>query len=267
METLFEINKIHKYEILETISDFSRSKVVKAQNKKTKKIVAIKIMENFERANNEFNTLSLINHENVIKVYEIFSYNYKKYLVMEFMPKSLYDYVEKNKISENECKRLFKSLLNVIKFLHNNNIYHRDIKLENILLDENNNIKLCDFEFTIFTLKSFNDYNCTINYAAPEIMQRYNCFYNDKVDIWCLGILLFAIFFQTFPFIINNKMDPYLKFIRLKQYKLFWEAHETNSQIIISKKIKLMFNKIFVYNLNDRINLENLLKEPWLQHE
>ena len=98
------------------------------------------------------------------------------------------------KIKEKECKKLIIPILDALQYLHSQNIVHRDIKLENIIMDKKNNAKLIDFGFSVII---YNDQKLKVfcgtpSYMAPEIVakQEYNGF---SVDIWSIGVLLYTM--------------------------------------------------------------------------
>jgi len=112
------------------------------------------------------------------------------------------------KIPESECCYIYKQIVNGISYLHKLNIIHRDIKLENIIINPDNKyIKIIDYGFGCITAKSklLNFFCGTPSYMPPEIIQKrdYIGFY---ADIWSLGILLFTLLCGAFPFkgMINN---------------------------------------------------------------
>jgi len=105
------------------------------------------------------------------------------------------------KLNESEVKLIFKQLVDGVSYLHKNNIAHRDLKLENILIDDNKNIKVIDFGFSLVTPrnKPLNVCCGTPSYMAPELIAKKN-YYGHLVDIWALGILLFVLLSGYFPF-------------------------------------------------------------------
>lgn len=119
-------------------------------------------------------------------------------------PRSLHSYLKsrpQRRLCEKEAKILFHQTVKAIHFCHSKNIVHRDIKLENILLDQDNNIKMIDFGFSIIipSYKKLNIFCGTPSYMAPEIVNKV-LYVGQTADIWALGILLYVILCGKFPF-------------------------------------------------------------------
>ena len=144
------------------------------------------------------------NHINVIYVFRIFEDKENFYLVMEYCQKGeLFDYiVQHQRLSEREAAIFFYQLINGVEYIHSKGIAHRDLKPENLLLTNDKTLKIIDFglshEFdpNSYLLKT----KCgSPSYAAPEII---SCQYYDgfKTDIWCCGIILYAMLCGFLPF-------------------------------------------------------------------
>lgn len=105
------------------------------------------------------------------------------------------------KLSESEAKLIFKQLIEGMDYLHKNHIVHRDLKLENILLDKDKNVKIIDFGFSTTTAKNKPLNVCcgTPSYMAPELVARKS-YFGHLVDVWALGVLLFVLLCGHFPF-------------------------------------------------------------------
>jgi serine/threonine protein kinase len=105
------------------------------------------------------------------------------------------------KIEEKGCKKLFLQLMQGVDYLHSKNIFHRDIKLENVIIDDKMNIKIIDFGFSCISAKSklLNFFCGTPSYMPPEIIQKKE-YIGPYVDIWSSGILLYTLLFGFFPF-------------------------------------------------------------------
>ena len=199
----------------------------------TKQKVAIKIIKLdpkiFEK---EIKILNLIHHNNIVNIISsgegpiikegIKSENYK-YIVLEYAEKGdLFDYVffPQSGFGEKIGKAIFKEILIGINSVHENNVAHRDLKMENIMLDKDFNIKIADFGFA--TLLSGNNGDGILTtplgtraYASPEILSKkpYNGIYSD---IFSLGVVLFTLVTCKMPFGQATRGDKYyrLNFIK-----------------------------------------------------
>ena len=171
----------------------------------------------------EIGMLMGVSHPNVLCLKNTFNERDRVYLVLELAPEGeLFNYiVMRQKLNENETRKLFKQLFQSIKYLHERNIVHRDIKPENILLvDKDLHVKLADFGLAkIIGEESFTTTLCgTPSYVAPEILadskQRK---YTKAVDVWSLGVVLYIclcgfppfsdeLYSRDFPFTLSQQI-------------------------------------------------------------
>jgi serine/threonine protein kinase len=121
----------------------------------------------------------------------------------------LYNYLLRNgRLSSEKAQKIFTQLVGAVSYVHNLSCVHRDLKLENILLDKNENVKLCDFGFTreyenkTAHLQTFCG---TVCYSAPEML-RGEKYAGEKVDVWSLGIILYALVTGELPFDDDDEM-------------------------------------------------------------
>lgn len=164
-----------------------------------------------------------LHHPHVIQMYEVIATESHIWIVTELCcGGELFDYlVEKGRLSEDETKIIFGQLCLAVSYLHEKGIVHRDLKLENVLLDEKCRIKLGDFGFTReFEKGSLMETFCgTTGYAAPEMLQgkkyqgpgmssldalyfEHNSQHQtySEVDVWSLGVILYTLLTGTLPF-------------------------------------------------------------------
>ena len=165
-----------------------------------------------------------LNHAYICKIFDHFETAKDIYLIQEYVSGiSLYQYMRNkgNKAIAPETARFFiKQLVECLKYLHSKTktkeaIVHRDLKLENIIIDDRNNIKVIDFGFAVQTFPGQKLKTCcgTPNYMAPEICQRKEyCGYAS--DIWSLGVIMFIMLTGTHPFKGVNEKDLFAKISR-----------------------------------------------------
>ncbi|RWS30820.1 hypothetical protein B4U80_04311 [Leptotrombidium deliense] len=204
--------KIGFYEMYKTIGKGNFALVKLAKHCLTKTKVAIKIIdkrqldcENMKKIWREIEIMKKIEkHENLIRLYQVMQTKRYLMLCLEYADGGeIFDYLVTNgKMNEKKAKKYFKQILNAIDYLHKNNIVHRDLKAENLLLSKNGKIvKLADFGFSnYFQSNSLLSTWCgSPPYAAPELFEgrHYN---GPKADIWSLGVVLYVLVCGALPF-------------------------------------------------------------------
>ena len=166
-----------------------------------------------------------IHHPNVVRLYSHFEDDNYCYFIMEYVQKgNIYSLISKDKNKRLNTQLIAQLMLNVISavyFLHKMNppIIHRDIKPENVLLGEGNLAKLTDFGWSNYMQEDEKRTTVcgTPIYLAPEIINESG--HDEKVDIWCIGILLFELSSGDIPF-LGNDIETLKHNIR--QMKISW---------------------------------------------
>lgn len=154
----------------------------------------------------EMKIMEKLDHPNIAKLYEAFESPKQVFLIMEYVNGgSLHGYLKmkpNRQMPELEAKFLWRQVVQAIYYCHQRNVTHRDIKLENILLDETKTLaKLIDFGFStcIPHERKVKIFCGTPSYMAPEIVSKSE-YSGPPADIWALGVLLFALLCGKFPF-------------------------------------------------------------------
>ena len=180
----------------------------------TGKIFAVKrvnksLLKSYINMTEEVQISKELNNKNIIRTYEIYEDSKTISFVMDLIEGGdLFEYILNNnngKLSENQTIDFLIQILETISYLHNElNIVHRDLKPENFLIEIKNNnnpiIKLIDFGFACHIPKSgyMNSFFGSPIYTAPEIIKKWS--YNEKVDLWSIGIILFNMITGYQPF-------------------------------------------------------------------
>lgn len=187
---------------------------------------------------------------------------------------NLLSYVKKRKrINEKLAKSIFKQIILGIKHLQSRLIVHRDIKLENILIDKDNNIKLCDFGIGIILDSKdqiLRNHCGTPMYIAPEILlsNREVGYKGFPVDIWSAGITLYIMLTGRVPFNADDeyKNDFNLEIKKDKYQNLLYEIiHKPPKEATnISIEAKDLLDRLLTKDPNKRITCDEILDHPWL---
>ena len=268
-------DKLSKYEIGQELGKGAYAKVKLAINKITKEKFAIKIYEKEKLNSNskkscvfkEIQILRKLNHKNIAKLIEVISTEKQILIVQELIEGiSLREYYN-NEIrnqkgisihKESIFKKIFYQIFSAMDYIHKKNIAHRDIKLENILLKSNYEIKIIDFGFGMLNPeKKLQKFFCgTPNYMPPEIAEK-KPYVGQLADMWSLGVLVYKIFCADFPFKGKDEKELY-KSIKSGKFSYAKYTPEYAKKIIGS---------LIVLDPNKRISCEDVLKSDWLKEK
>ncbi|CEF64080.1 MAP/microtubule affinity-regulating kinase 3 [Strongyloides ratti] len=253
-----------QYSIIKTLGYGNFASVKLAEHCVTKVQVAIKIVkkadlneESMCKMRKEIEVLKKIKHPNIVELYQVIENDKKICLVMEYCSGGeLFDYLGKVKrFSDNEARKKFRQIVSAVQYLHHNGIVHRDLKAENILLDDKGNIKIADFGFADFYSEGcLMDQFCgSPPYAAPELFQGIK-YIGFKVDIWSLGVILFALLVGSYPFHADD----------LGTLKKRVIAGRYNVPYYVSVSCVQLLRKILILDPLKRATIDNIAESKWL---
>ena len=208
---------------------------------------------------NEIEVLKLLK-KNIFctKIFDTFQTESHILIVMEFICADLLNYIRKReKLNEKISKNIFKQIILGLKYMQKKKIVHRDIKLDNILLNLTNTIKICDFGVSKILSSPdevMHDHCGTPAYIAPEVFENIGyCGY--ACDIWSLGVTLYYMLGGEQPF-KGKTLEELKKNIFLKKY---------DKINFISKEANDLIDKMLTVNPEERITLEEILKHQWIK--
>ena len=233
----------------------------------------------------EINILRMLNHPNIVKLEEVKVTQHNYYIVMEYINGGQLSYVLKQyklryqkAFSEEIVQYLMKQIIDALIYIHDINIIHRDLKLENIMVNFDTEkdkeelnmmkakIKIIDFGLAII-LPSYNSLTNTavgtMLYMDPKLLEEFNnkaLFdkrkpYGKEADIWSLGCICYELFRGKYPFEAQDIQELYTKISHYGKYKV----PKTASLEIIS-----FLEKMLQYDGKFRLSARELMKEPFM---
>ena len=264
------------YKIISKLGKGSFGSVFKVQNIKTNEIRALKVIkktsiiyqDDDHKFLKEIEILIKLEHPNIIKIYEYYTDDINYYLITDYISNGeLYNYVYKAKsFNERQTQYIMKQVLCAVNYLHLNNIAHRDIKLENILVEQEItsndeqllNVKLIDFGTSNY-VKTENTNYFTVKvgspfYMAPEVLNKK---YNNKCDIWSCGVIMFMLLRGHPPFKGENQEELFKSIQN--------DIINYNEMTELSELAKELMSKMLERNVDLRYSADECLKHKWMK--
>ena len=268
-------NPSKKYEILAKLGSGSFGSVYLAKNKFTNEKVAMKQIKKSSanllsdgEITDEIEILKNLDHPDIVRIIESFNTKNSYILITEYCEGGeLFDQV-KNQLSETQIAVIFKQILSGLAYLHSNNIVHRDLKLENILIHEIEkskttgeelfNIKIIDFGTARIFDKKRNPQSIVGSsyYIAPEVLRQK---YNKECDLWSVGVILYMFIVGHAPF-DGCDDDEITTNIQRGVYR-----KNDKRWIKASKEVKDLIQKLLTYRPSQRLSAIQALNHPWFK--
>jgi len=262
-----------KYDLGKELGRGGFSIVREAVNKVTKERVAVKFIEKkfvdqeeLKLLQREIDIMARVQHQNVLRLFEIFDTPTQLSLVMELVNggELFYKIVDKGSYSEMEARDIVRQLVEGVDYLHQQKIAHRDLKPENLLCSELPDgkvvIKIADFGLSkAFTGESDLATSCgTPDYAAPEVL-RMDGAYDKGVDLWSIGVITYVLLCGFPPFYGKSQAQLFEKILNADFE--FPEPEWTH----ISAEAKDLINHLLVLDVKQRYTTKQCLEHPWLK--
>ena len=216
----------NRYEILSLIGQGGMADVYKAKDTILNRVVAIKVLRDklsqdamaLVRFQREASAASRLSHPNVVDIYDVGEYEGMHYIVMEFIRgRTLKELIaQRGALDVDEAIGIMKQLVSAINHAHENNIIHRDIKPQNVLVKDDGTIKITDFGIAVANGSVQLTFNNTVmgsaHYLAPETTQGKEP--NEQVDIYSLGIVFYELLTGKVPFTGKTPTEIAIKHLR-----------------------------------------------------
>lgn len=263
----YRFKGLEEFTIMEEIGKGGYSKVYLVENKKTKRQYAMKACfkvkdgkDRSERTRTEIKVLKKLKHPHIIRLKGYFEDSENIYLILEYISGKDCSKFFKNRLPDREeVKKIIRQLVEAVRYCHDHGIVHRDLKLENLLITSKGDIKLTDFGLAAIKNHEFEMMTGTmgtVRYTAPEMIRGDG--YNDSVDIWGIGIILFALLTGRYPFDTTQRENTKkIIFERIKDKNIHYSRYNLDRKDI--KMLKQLLQK----RPEDRIEIEYILEQPF----
>ncbi|GJN19049.1 hypothetical protein PR202_gb06282 [Eleusine coracana subsp. coracana] len=255
-----------RYEIGRLLGQGNFAKVYYARNLTSGQGVAIKTIDKDKvtkiglivQIKREISIMRLVRHPNVLQLFEVMASKSKIYFVLEYAKGGeLFNKISKGKFTEDVARKYFHQLISAVDYCHSRGVYHRDLKLENLLLDENENLKVSDFGLSALADSKRQDgllhTTCgTPAYVAPEVLSRRG-YDGTKADIWSCGVILFVFVSGYLPFHDSNLIEMYRKISKA----------EYRCPRFFSVELKDLLFRMLDPDPNTRISISRINRSTW----
>ncbi|PKA47978.1 Serine/threonine-protein kinase SAPK7 [Apostasia shenzhenica] len=260
--------EMDKYEMVRDIGSGNFGVARLMRNKETKELVAVKYIERGhkidENVAREIMNHRSLRHPNIIRFKEVMLTPTHLAIVMEYAAGGeLFERIcNAGRFSEDEARYFFQQLISGVFYCHQMQICHRDLKLENTLLDGSPapRLKICDFGYSKSSLLHSRPKSTvgTPAYIAPEVFSRRE--YDGKqADVWSCGVTLYVMLVGAYPF--EDPDDP--KNFRRTIQRIMSVQYKIPDYVHVSQDCRQLLSRIFVTNPSKRITLKDIKTHPW----
>ncbi|XP_011835035.1 PREDICTED: aurora kinase C isoform X1 [Mandrillus leucophaeus] len=255
---------IDDFEIGRPLGKGKFGNVYLARLKESHFIVALKVLfksqiekEGLEhQLRREIEIQAHLQHPNILRLYNYFHDARRVYLILEYAPRGeLYKELQKSeKLDEQRTATIIEELADALTYCHEKKVIHRDIKPENLLLGFRGEVKIADFGWSVHTPSLRRKTMCgTLDYLPPEMIEGRT--YDEKVDLWCIGVLCYELLVGYPPFESTSHSETYRRILKVDVK--FPLSMPLGAQDLISKLLR--------YQPLERLPLAQILKHPWVQ--
>lgn len=273
--TFLEKRRVGRYTLLQNLGSGSSSKVKLGMDTQNEERVAIKIVprknvnpaiakerqdKRDRRIYREILITSLLNHPHIVRLIDFLHSETHFFLISEYAKGSqLFDIIlENGPMKEKDARRIFRQILSAVDYIHRNSIVHRDLKIENILVDENGNAKIIDFGLSNFydNKQLLTTFCGSLYFAAPELLLGHR-YCGPEIDIWSLGVILYVMVCGTVPF---DDKDMNTLQTKIKSAKYTFPS-------FVSDQAKNLISCMILAEPASRYGLEQVIRDVWVNED
>lgn len=296
---------VRDYKVKEVLGEGAYGVVALGVHRKSQKVVAIKKIQPFQRTLfclrtlREIKFLRQFNHPNIIRILDIqkpssFEGFNEVYVIQEYMDADLHTVIQTQELSDDHIKYFLYQILKGVKYLHSCGVIHRDLKPANLLVNENCDLKICDFGLARIDANStkgedkisfLTEYVATRWYRAPEIMLS-SAQYSKAIDIWSIGCIVAEMILRE-PFlpgtdyrnqlalifeVLGTPTAEEMKCIKLKKARDFVASQRVRRKIPMKKIFRNanplaidFIEKTVCFDPEKRMTIEQTLEHPYVQ--
>ncbi|KAF9587717.1 hypothetical protein IFM89_004694 [Coptis chinensis] len=257
-----------RFEVGKLLGVGTFAKVYVARNLSTNECVAIKILDKekimkggfIAHIKREIEILRRVRHPNIVQLFEVMGSKTKIYFVMEYVKGGeLFKRVSKGRLKEDLARKYFQQLVSAVGHCHARGVFHRDLKPQNLLLDENGDLKVSDFGLSCVSEQIrqdglFHTFCGTPAYVSPEVLGRRG-YDAAKVDIWSCGVILFVLMAGYLPFYDQNIITMYKKIFKGEFRSPSWFTPQLNR----------LLTRLLDINPSTRITILQIMENRWFK--
>jgi len=251
------------FEVGRPLGNGKFGRVYLARTKRDKYIVALKVLRKSQLEKNgvehqlrrEIEIQTHLVHKNILRMYGYFWDDKRIYLILEYAPGGeLYKRLTaKGRFSEQETARYVLEMARALGYCHQKHVIHRDIKPENLLLGLNGELKIADFGWSVHAPSLRRETFCgTLDYLPPEMVEVRG--YDEKVDLWSLGVLCYEFLVGEPPFDAPGKKATFKRISRV----------DLNFPAYVSAGARDLITKLLAKDPKMRVSLSEVERHPWI---
>ncbi|XP_066483784.1 aurora kinase B [Tiliqua scincoides] len=255
---------IDDFEIGRPLGKGKFGNVYLAREKESKFIVALKVLfksqmekEGVEhQLRREIEIQCHLSHPNILRLYNYFHDKTRVYLILEYAPRGeLYKELQKyQRFDEKRSATYMEELADALLYCHSKKVIHRDIKPENLLMGLKGELKIADFGWSVHAPSLRRKTMCgTLDYLPPEMIEGKA--HDEKVDLWCIGILCYEFLVGHPPFESASHSETYRRIVSV----------DLKFPPFVSEGARDLISKLLRHNPADRLSLQNVMEHPWVK--